>query len=290
MAAKKKRPALGDTTSAVVPASSWHPRAYQAAVFAARRGEDVPASSHCNGWQKERGPCDRFLLPWHRRAGKDRTGLELIRDESQKRVGAYWHLYPMHVHARRAIWTGVDPEAERPILDLVFPPEMVKASDERDMWKEFGNGSTYQLLGSDHYDRLVGSNVLGVLLDEWALCDPRAWPYIMPILMENRGWAAFLFTYRGRNHAYQMVKQLRSSPEWYVDVLTIRDTQRADGSPVVNAKDVEAERKSLVAVNRGNAARADAQIREEFYCDPIASAGGAIYGSQVTQMQAEGRA
>ncbi len=266
------------------------PRTYQAAIFAARRGEDVPANSHCSGWSKENGPCNRFLLPWHRRAGKDRTGLELIRHESQQRVGAYWHLYPMHVHARRAIWTGVDPESEMPILDLVFPPSMVADTDERDMFKKFGNGSTYQLLGSDHYDRLVGSNVLGVLLDEWALCDPRAWPYIMPILMENGGWAAFLFTYRGRNHAYQMVKQLRGSPEWYVDVLTIRDTQRVDGSPVVSAKDVEAERKSLIAVNRGNAARADAQLREEFYCDPVASAGGAVYGSQVSQMQAEGRA
>lgn len=290
MAAKKKRPALGDSDSGVVPASSWAPRDYQQRVLDARHGKQVLSSAHCSGWESGRGPCTRFLLAWHRRAGKDRTGLEVIREESQTRVGAYWHLYPLHVHARRAIWTGVDPESERQLMDLVFPPAMVAESDSRDMWKKFGNGSTYQLLGSDHYDRLVGANVCGVLISEWALCDPRAWPYIMPILMENGGWAMFIFTYRGRNHAYQMVKQLRGSPEWYTDVLTIRDTVRVDGSPVVSARDVENERKSLVAINRGNAARADAQIREEFYCDPVASAGGAIYGSQVAQMQSEGRA
>lgn len=288
MSAKRKRKV--ESPPIPVAASSWEPRTYQAAVFAARRGQFVAPSSHCTGWDPASGQCDRFLLPWHRRAGKDRTGLEMIREESQAAVGAYWHLYPLHVHARTAIWTAVDPESERPLLDLVFPPHMVVDQNEQSMWKKFANESTYQLLGSDHYDRLVGSNIRGVVFSEWALCDPRAWPYIMPILMENGGWAMFIFTYRGRNHAYHMVKQLRGQPGWYVDLLTIRDTLRTDGQPVVNVKDVEAERKSLIAINRGNAVRADAQVREEFYMDPVASAGGAVYGSQVSQMQLEGRA
>ncbi len=188
--------------AAPIPAQQWDPRTYQAEVFAARHGADVEprggpdvSLGGCNGWA---GPeqCARFLLIWHRRAGKDRTGLELVREEADTRVGSYWHLYPLQVQAKRAIWNAVDPATELRLMDLVFPPAMVEDQDERDLFKRFRNGSTYQLCGSDAYDRLVGSNPLGVLFSEWALCDPRAWAYIMPILVENGGWAAFITTPR----------------------------------------------------------------------------------------------
>lgn len=232
----------------------------------------------------------RLLLVWHRRAGKDRFGLELIADEAEKRVGSYWHLYPLQVQAKRAIWRAVDPATELSLMDLVFPPHTIADRDERDMWLKFNNQSTYQLCGSDSYDRLVGSNVLGVLFSEWALCDPRAWSYIMPILLENGGWAAFITTYRGRNHAYQMVRSLRDNPDWFVDVRDITRTTRADGSPVVSVADVERERESLLALNGGNRTRAEALIREEFYCDARSSAAGAIYGKQIATMQEQARA
>lgn len=289
---KKRTAAL-----APIPEQSWEPRHYQSDVRAARQGLTVPASGPghtpagflgCNGWEESRGPCDRFMLIWHRRAGKDREGLELIREEADHRVGSYWHLYPLHVQAKRAIWNGVDPGTGTRLLDLVFPPVMRADTDERDMFYRFRNGSTYQLLGSDYYDRLVGSNVLGVLFSEWALCDPRAWPYIMPILLENGGFAAFITTYRGRNHAFQMVKNLSLSKDWYVDVRDITRTARADGSPVVSPTDVEKERESLIALH--GRARADALIQEEFFCNPMASLPGSVYGRSVAAMLAEGRA
>jgi phage terminase large subunit len=127
-----------------------------------------------------------------------------------------------------------------------------------------------------------------VLLSEWALCDPRAWAYISPILMENGGWAAFITTYRGRNHAYQMAQRLRLEPQWYVDVRDRELTKRANGRHVVTLEDVENERASLVAMH--GRTRADAMIREEMYCDPMASLPGSVYGGCVANMLAEGRA
>lgn len=280
-----------------IPPQEFDARHYQRDFFNAREGLDVPQTGGldakgrfvgCNGWDSKRGACDRFLLPWHRRAGKDRTGLELIREESQKRVGSYWHLYPLQVQAKRAIWNGVDPQTETRLLDLVFPPAMRQDENSQDLFFRFRNGSTYQLCGSDNYDRLVGSNVVGVLLGEWALCDPRAWAYILPILLENGGWAAFIYTYRGRNHAYQMAQKLRHDPRWYVDVRTINMTRRANGAPVVSAADVEAERTSLVAMH--GRTRADAMIREEFYMDPMAALPGSVYGGSMSALIAEGRA
>jgi phage terminase large subunit len=272
-----------------IPARTWEPRHYQADIARARAGLPVPSSVTCSGWTPEQGECARFLVIWHRRAGKDRTGLELIRDEAEKNVGSYWHLYPLAVQAKRAIWNGVDPGSKQRLLELVFPSAMVDYSNDTEMFKRFSNGSTYQLCGSDRYDSLVGSNVRGVLFSEWALCDPRAWPYIMPILAENGGWAAFITTYRGKNHAYQMAKDLMGRPDWYVDVRTIENTRRASGRPVVSASDVERERESLMAIYKRNATRVNALIREEFYCEPTASAAGAIYGQQVDVMRAEGR-
>lgn len=273
-----------------IPARTWEPRHYQADLIAARAGRDVARSSTCSGWEAARGPCTRFLAIWHRRGGKDRTGLEMIRDEAEANVGSYWHLYPLAVQAKRAIWNGVDPGSSKRLLELVFPPGIVEYSNDTEMFKRFRNGSTYQLCGSDRYDSLVGSNVRGVLFSEWALCDPRAWPYIMPILAENGGWAAFITTLRGKNHAYQMLKRLMDSPDWYVDLRTIEHTRRDNGRPVVSAADVERERESLMAIYKGNSTRVKALIREEFYCEPTASAAGAIYGQQVDAMRAEGRA
>lgn len=272
-------------------------RHYQADFFAARAGRNVPASGGvnakgvfvgCNGWDRSRGQCERFLMIWHRRAGKDRTGLELIREEAAKRVGSYWHLYPLQVQAKRAIWNGVDPQTKTRLLELVFPLETREKTFEQDLLIRFKTESTYQLCGSDAYDRLVGSNVLGVLFSEWALCDPRAWAYIMPILVENGGWAAFITTYRGRNHAYQMAQKLRLDPRWYVDVRTIDMTRRLNGEPVVTTENVDRERSSLVAMH--GRTRADAMIREELYCDPMAAAPGSVYGGAVANMLAEGRA
>lgn len=272
-------------------------RHYQQDFRDARAGRTVKPSGGldakgrfvgCNGWDKDRGKCDRFLLGWHRRAGKDREGLELIHEESLTTVGSYWHLYPLQVQAERAIWNGVDPATKTRLMDLVFPPAMVADTKDQKLFKRFKNGSTYQLCGSDNYDRLVGAGPVGVLFTEWALCDPRAWAYVMPMLVENGGWAAFISTYRGRNHMFQMVQKLRLDPRWYVDVRTIEMTQRLNGLPVVSAADVEEERASLIAIH--GRTRADALIREEFYCDPMASLPGSVYGGSVARMLAESRA
>lgn len=215
--------------------------------------------------------------------------MELIADELETNVGSYWHLYPLQVQAKRAIWNAVDNATETRLLDLVFPHELRDGKPhDQDLFMRFKCGSTYQLCGSDNYDRLVGSNPRGVLFSEWALCDPRAWAYIMPILAENGGFAAFITTYRGRNHAYQMVQKLRESPNWYVDVRTIEMTRREDGSAVVPARNVEAEREALIAQH--GRVRAEAIIREEFFCDPMAALPGSVYGGAVAGMLAGGRA
>lgn len=217
----------------------------------------------------------RFLLIWHRRAGKDVFGLDFARERAHERVAAYWHLFPFHVQARRAIWKGIDSRTGERFIDRAFPESIRDHTNDTEMSITFKNGSSWQMLGSDNYDRLVGANPGGVLFSEWALCDPAAWDYIRPILVENKGWAMFITTFRARNHAYRMYETLKGNPNWYVDLRTINDTHRNDGTPIVTAEDVEKE--IAEGMSRSLA-------KQEFYCDPDASNTGTIFARQYARL------
>jgi phage terminase large subunit len=92
------------------------------------------------------------------------------------------------------------------------------------MFIRFKTGSTWQVIGSDNYDALVGTPPIGVVFSEWALSDPQAWSLIRPILLENGGWSIFITTPRGRNHAHRMYEMAKGSDEWFAEHLTADKT------------------------------------------------------------------
>ncbi len=222
----------------------------------------------------------RQLLIWHRRAGKDIDSLDMAADQAKNEVGTYWHLYPTHTQARKAIWNGIDARAGVRFIDRAFPPDERKSMLKQDMTIELNSGSIWQLCGSDRYDSLVGSNPRGVVFSEWALCDPRAWDYVRPIIRENGGWVRFITTYRGRNHAYRMAQRLANNPEWYVDIRDIHGTTDNSGKPLLTEADIQAERDEGMS---------EALIRQEYFCDPIAALPGAIYGKATERLVESGR-
>lgn len=219
----------------------------------------------------------RFFLAWHRRAGKDVFTMDFTRERMFERIGSYWHLFPFHTQARRAIWKGIDARTGQRFIDRAFPASIRDSVNDTDMSITLKNGSTWQMLGSDNYDRMVGANPCGIAFSEWALCDPAAWEYIRPILVENRGWAAFITTFRGRNHAYRMYDTVRTLEDWYADLETIENTQRHDGTPIVTQADLNAERK---------AGMTESMIQQEFYCNPDAATDGAVFSRQHTLLAA----
>lgn len=220
------------------------------------------------------GQYDRFFLNWHRRAGKDVFGLEFARNRMEERTGTYWHLFPFHVQAKRAIWNGIDARDGVRFIDRAFPPHLRDGVNQTEMsidWK----GSHWQMLGSDNYDRMVGSNPCGIVFSEWALCDPMAWDYIRPILVENKGWAMFITTFRGCNHAYRMFNTVKDLENWYVSTRTVRDTFKKNGAPIVTEADIQKE------INSG---MSPALVEQEFYCNPLAASTGAIFSRQYARL------
>ena len=228
-----------------------------------------------DAWDAFRAGKQRQLLVWHRRAGKDIYGMSLAANQMRARVGGYVHFFPKHVQGKRAIWHGVDPRRGARFIDVAFN-DIESDRNNTDMLIEAYNGSTWQLLGSDNYDRVVGANIVGAVFSEWALCDPRAWDYIRPMLLENGGWAVFITTYRGRNHAWQMMQRLKENPEWYCAELDITKTTDVDGQRIITDEDIARERASGMS---------EAMIQQEYYCNPEAQADGAIYGRESERLR-----
>ena len=218
-------------------------------------------------------------MVWHRRAGKDSTILNLSAKAMLERVGTYWHLFPYQTQARKAIWNGIDSQG-RKILDQVFPHEIRKRTSSQEMLIELVNGSTWQLAGSDNYDSLVGSNPVGVVFSEWSLCDPNAWAYIRPILAENDGWASFIYTPRGKNHGWSLYNMARKNKDWYCENLTVNDTRREDGLPVIGNDIIEQEREEGME---------EALIQQEFYGSFESQIAGAYYADQISAAKDQGR-
>lgn len=158
---------------------------------------------------------------------------------------------------------------------------MRKRTNDHEMFIEFINGSTWQVIGSDRYNALVGAGVAGVTFSEWALCNPSAWGYISPMLRENDGWALFITTPRGKNHAFNMYNHAMKTEEWYAEVSSITET----GSFTSDELDeIRAEYVALYGEDFGNA-----QFDQEYLCSFDAAILGAYYGGELAKARVEGR-
>ena len=146
----------------------------------------------------------RAVCVWHRRAGKDKTLINLVVKKAHERVGCYYYYFPTGTKGRQTIWDGIDKDSF-PFLEHI-PKEIIRKKNDQEMKIVFKNGSIFQIIGTDRTE-VVGPNPVGCVFSEYALQDPRAWNYVRPILSENEGWAVFNSTPRGMNHLYQLFEE-----------------------------------------------------------------------------------
>lgn len=165
----------------------------------------------------------RVLAILPRRSGKDITALNYVIKKMVQEPGVYFYIFPTYSQAKKVIWDALDNEGRR-ILDY-FPEDLIKKKNYHEMKIRFTNGSLFQLIGSDNYDTLMGTNPIGCVFSEYALQDPNAWQYLKPILTANGGWALFISTPRGKNHLWDLYQIAIKSKEWFSYKLTIEDTK-----------------------------------------------------------------
>lgn len=161
----------------------------------------------------------------HRRWGKDDVALHYTACAAMQKVGSYWHMTPEYGQCRKSVWDAVNPRTGKRRIDEAFPQAIRETTRSQDMFIRFINGSTWQLVGSDNYNSLVGSPPVGLVFSEFALGDPKAWGYLRPVIAENNGFAIFITTPRGKNHAYTMYSMAKEDPDWYSGLITIEDSR-----------------------------------------------------------------
>jgi hypothetical protein len=247
-----------------LPAGEWGPRDHQLKL-----------------WKYLQAGGKRAIAIWHRRAGKDEVCLHHAMRALWMRPGNYWHCLPEYAQARKAIWDAVNPHTGKRRIDEAFPEHLREATREHDMHIRFKNGSTWSCIGSDSYDRTVGASAAGLVYSEYALCNPSAWAYHRPMLEENDGWAIFISTPRGRNHAFDMLNHARRTDGWFAELLTAVDTG------ALTREQLDESLAEYVALYGADAGRA--AYEQEYLCSFTAAILGAFYALEMTEVRNEGR-
>lgn len=252
------------TREITLPGAGWRPRPYQMPL-----------------WRYLESGGKRAVYVWHRRSGKDDVALHWTAIAAHQRKGTYWYMLPEQAQGRKAIWEAVNPKTGVRRIDEAFPPEIRARSNTDTMFIELRCGSTWQVIGSDSYNSLVGSPPVGLVASEWALAKPQAWAYLRPIVRENGGWALFNSTPRGKNHLYRLLNSARGDDEWFAQVLP------ASGTDVFSADDLAREQEELT---REYGRAVGRQIYDQEYgCSFDEPVVGAIYAEQLRDAREEGR-
>ena len=237
--------------------NNWDPRGYQLPVMAAlAKG------------------CKRAYIRAHRRWGKDDIALNWTAISSVRTPGTYWHCLPEYSQGRKAIWRAVDGHTGKRRIDQALPQELRRKTLDDEMFIELVSGSTWQVIGSDRYDNLVGAGPKGIVFSEAALSDPEAWNYFKPMLEESGGWAIFISTVRGRNWFWDLGEMARKDPNWFFLDSTAEDT---DVFTKDQLKSILTELQALWGEDIGYA-----KFRQEYFNDPdVGSFSAFIAGSLV---------
>jgi phage terminase large subunit len=215
----------------------------------------------------------RVLAILPRRAGKDVCGFNLMVRKALITVGVYYYIFPTYSQAKKVIWDSLTNDGRR-FLDYI-PEELIKQTNSQEMKIKLHNGSLIQLVGSDNYDSLMGTNPRGVVFSEYALQDPRAYQFIRPILTANDGWALFLSTPRGKNHLWELYQIALQSSYWFCYKLTVEDTNH------IPLHEIEREKAEGVM--------SEDLIQQEYYTSFTMGVEGSYYAKYLDKMRLNGQ-
>jgi hypothetical protein len=225
---------------------------------------------------------ERFAcLVCHRRAGKtvacvhelQRAALRSTRDAPR-----FAYIGPTYSQTKSVAWDYLM-RAAGPVF------QYGAKSNTSELRVDYPNGSQVRLFGADNYDALRGLRLDGVVLDEFADFDPRAWSEVIrPALADRQGFAVFIGTPKGHNAFYERWVQAQNDPSWFALML-----KASDAVPINDAlaekygNEWAADRGLLLSgeLKILRADMADEEYAQEFECSFEAAVRGAYYGKQM---------
>jgi phage terminase large subunit len=204
----------------------------------------------------------------HRRAGKTVACInELIKAAllCNKPDPRFAYLAPYYTQAKDVAWNYLKK------FSAVIPGVETNESELR---VDFPNGGRVRLYGADNYDRMRGLYLDGVVLDEPADMDPRAWAEVVrPALSDRQGWATFIGTPKGRNGFHAIWENAGDDPAWFRAML------RASETGLVALSELEDARKAMTPE----------QYEQEYECSFDAAILGSYYGKDIAEAARQNR-
>jgi phage terminase large subunit len=216
--------------------------------------------------------CKRAVLVWHRRAGKDTSSWNFLIYTAYEKKGVYYYVFPTFAQGRKVLWDSMTMEGIK-FLDFI-PKILIANVNNQEMKVKLKNGSIIQIVGSDNYDAIMGTNPSGCIFSEYSMQDPNAWQYIRPILDANKGWAIFVFTPRGANHAKDLFDMASNNPDWFCQKLTVDDTK------IMSKEDLDKIRLEGTSED---------MIQQEWYCSFTQGIVGSYYAQYMQEARDDGR-
>src|SRR5690606_19667514 len=138
----------------------------------------------------------------HRRAGKTVACVnELINRAiySKKKRPRYAYIGPLLKQAKKISWEY--------LKEYTAGLEKKKPSESELSITSKHNGAEIGVYGADNPDSFRGQYFDGIILDEYGDMSPSVWgTNLLPTLADRRGWAAFIGTFKGRNHFYRVYR------------------------------------------------------------------------------------
>lgn len=144
------------------------------------------------------------------------------------------------------------------------------------------NNARVRIYGADNPESFRGIYLDGVIVDEYGDMSPIIWGQILlPTLMDRKGWAVFIGTFKGRNHFWKIY-------------------ERACGRSLQDGEDPEyfrrnwfsyilpASKSTIYTQDEFDAVRAETDEEEwqqEYECNPDAAVKGTYYAKTIAELQ-----
>lgn len=210
----------------------------------------------------------------HRRFGKTMLCIYKLLDaalsDTQSRP-RYAYVAPLYRQAKSIAWDTLK------FFVSHIPGTKVNEQELRVDFPQ--NASRIQLLGADSPDTLRGMYLDGVVLDEFAQMQPRAWrEVIRPALADRSGWAIFIGTPFGRNHFYHLAQRAKLS-------MAIHDPNysyhlfKASETGILSLEELQSAREMMN----------EWEYAQEFECAWDAPIPGAYFQAEFAAIKAQGR-
>lgn len=210
----------------------------------------------------------------HRRFGKTVFAINQMVDKAMQNqlvMPRYAYIAPTYGQAKKIAWDYLK------MYTANIPGATPNEQELRvDIPRTKTDTIRFTLLGAEDPTKLKGVYYDGVIFDEYAEMDPKAYTEaVRPALADRGGWAIFIGTPKGKNAFYDLWKKAHDSrdPEWFERVL------KASETGIIPQSELEAARREMD----------QEEYDQEFECSFFGSNVGSYYATQMAFLEANNR-